>query len=90
MYQGGSDKVTAEAFTDPYCGSSTDDLRSVSGFMVMIGHAPVVSNSKYQRIVPCRSAKVAYIALSLCTQEVLWVSALIENMSREKDGGTPV
>ena len=48
----------------------------------MIGHAPVVSKSKYLRIVSCRSAELEYIALSLRTQEGLRVRALIKDMCR--------
>ena len=76
-------KVTAEAFTDAKCRISTDDRRSVSEFMVMIAHASVVFKSKYQRIVSCRSTEVEDTALSLCSEEVLWVSALIKGMCRE-------
>ncbi|GMF52757.1 unnamed protein product [Phytophthora fragariaefolia] len=42
VYQGSSGKVTVEAFTDADWGSNTDDRRSVSGVMVMIGNGPPV------------------------------------------------
>ena len=40
-----------DAFTDAVWGSNIDDLRSAPGVMVMIGNAPVVFKSKYQRTV---------------------------------------
>lgn len=46
VYQGGSGDATTKAFTDADWGSNIDDRRSVSG---MIGNAPVVFKSKYQR-----------------------------------------
>ena len=90
VYQGGSGSVTAEAYTDADWGSNTDDRRSVSGVMVMIGKAPVVFKSKYQRTVALSSAEAEYMALSLCTQEVLWVRSMLKDMGQEQKGGTLV
>ena len=58
--------------------------------MVLIGKDPVVFKSKYQRTVALSSAEVDYMALSLCTQEVLWVRAMLTDMSLEQVGGTRV
>ena len=90
MYHGGSGTAIAEALTDANWGSNTDDRRSVSGVMVLIGKAPVVFKSKYQRTVAISSAEAEYMALSLCTQEVLWVRAMLKDMGREQVGGTHV
>ena len=90
VYHGGSGTVIAEAFTDADWGSNTDDRRSVSGVMVLIGKAPVVFKSKYQRTVALSSAEAKYMALSLCTQEVLWVRAMLKDMGREQVVGTRV
>ena len=90
MYHGGSGTVIAEAFTDADWGSNTDDRRSVSGVMVLIGKAPVVSKSKYQRTVALSSAGAEYMARSFCTQEVLWVRAMPKDMGCEQVVGTRV
>ncbi|GMF37248.1 unnamed protein product [Phytophthora fragariaefolia] len=78
-----SGKVTVEAFTDADWGSNTDDRRSVSGVMVMIGNGPVVFKSKYQRTVALSSAEAEYMALSLCVQEVLWTRSMLKDMGKE-------
>ncbi|KAG3139269.1 hypothetical protein C6341_g20431 [Phytophthora cactorum] len=70
-YQRRSSEVTPQAFTDADWGSNIGDRRSVSGVMVMIGNTPVVFKSKFQRKVALSSAEVEYMALRLCTQEVL-------------------
>ena len=45
-----------EAYTDADWGSNLDDRRSVFGILIMIGGAPVVFRSKYQRTVALSSA----------------------------------
>ena len=46
--------------------------------------------SKYQRTVALSSAEAEYMALSRCTQEVLWVRAMLKDMGREQVGETRV
>ena len=55
VYHGGSGTVIAEAFTDADWGSNTDDRRSVSGVMVLIGKAPLVQVPEDRRSQFCRS-----------------------------------
>ncbi|GMF44978.1 unnamed protein product [Phytophthora fragariaefolia] len=69
IYNGNDGKVVLEAYTDADWGSNLDDRRSVSVVMIMIGNAPVVFKSKYQRTVALSSAVAEYMALSLCPQE---------------------
>ena len=56
----------------------------------MIASAPVVFKSIYQQKVALSSTKAEYMALSLCTQEVLWKRAMIKDMDHEQVGGTQV
>ena len=79
-----------EAYTDTDWGCNLDDRRSVSGIMIMIGSAPVVFKSKYQRTVALSSAEAEYMALSLCTQEVLWTCAMLKDLGHEQVGATQV
>ncbi|GMF31993.1 unnamed protein product [Phytophthora fragariaefolia] len=90
VYQGSSGKVTVEAFTDADWGSNTDDRRSVSGVMVMIGNGPVVFKSKYQRTVTLSSAEAEYMALSLYVQEVLWTRSMLKDMGKEQEDATQI
>uniref|UniRef100_A0AAV1UBQ4 Polyprotein n=1 Tax=Peronospora matthiolae TaxID=2874970 RepID=A0AAV1UBQ4_9STRA len=88
IYDGSASEVTATAYTDADWGSNIDDRRSVSGIMVIIGGAPAIYKSKYQRTVALISAEAEYMALSLCTQEVLWVRALLKDLGHEQVGAT--
>ncbi|GMF22448.1 unnamed protein product [Phytophthora lilii] len=90
VYEGGSGTVTVEAYTDADWGSNLDDRRSVSGVMVMMGNAPVVFKSKFQRTVALSSAEAEYVALSLCTQEVLWTRVMLQDMGQKQNGGTQI
>jgi len=90
IYNGNDGNVVLEAYTDADWGSNLDDRRSVSGIMIMIGGAPVVFKSKYQRTVALSSAEAEYMALSLCTQEVLWTRAMLKDLGHEQAGATQV
>nr|CCA24634.1 putative polyprotein [Albugo laibachii Nc14] len=52
----------------------------MSGTMVMINEAPVISKSKNQQIVALSIAEAEYMALSLCVQEILWLNNLLTEM----------
>lgn len=79
-----------EAYTDADWGSKIDDRRSVSGTMIMIGGAPVVYKSKFQRTVALSTAEAEYMALSMCTQEVLWTRSMLKDLGHEQVGATQV
>ena len=51
--------------------------------MVMIGGAPVIFKSKYQRTVALTSSEAEYVALSLCNQEVLWLRTMLKDLCHE-------
>ncbi|OWZ04219.1 Integrase, catalytic core protein [Phytophthora megakarya] len=76
VYNGNKGKVELTAYTDVDWGSNLDDRRSVSG----ISRASVVFKSKYQRTV----------ALSQCTQEVLFTRAMLKDLGHEQVGTTQV
>ncbi|OWZ21246.1 hypothetical protein PHMEG_0004225 [Phytophthora megakarya] len=61
---------------------------SVSGVLVMIGHTPAVFKSKFQRTDELNSVEAAYMALSLCTQEVWWSCVMLKDMRHEQREGT--
>lgn len=46
--------------------------------------------SKFQRTVALSTAEAEYMALSLCTQEVLWTRAMLKDMGKEQKEATQV
>ncbi|POM70894.1 Integrase catalytic core protein [Phytophthora palmivora] len=90
LYNGGKNGLKVEAFTDAGWGSNIDDRRSVSGIMVMLGNAPVVFKSKFQKTVALSSAEDEYMAVSLCVQEILWLRAMLKDMGIPQEGATQI
>ena len=90
IYQGGSGNVILKAYSDADWGTNIDDRRSVSGVIVMIGNAPVVFKSKFQRTVALSSAEAEYMAWSLCVQEVLWTRAILTDMGMLQKRATTI
>ena len=57
--------LTLKVYSDADWGTNVDDRRSVFGVMAMIGNAPIVLKSKFQRTVALSSAEAEYMALGL-------------------------
>ena len=89
-YDGSASEVQIPAYTDAESSSSIDGRRSVSGTMVMIGGIPVVFKSKYRRTVALSSVEANNMALSLCTQKMLWVRTMLKNLDQEHVRATVV
>lgn len=79
-----------KTYTDADWGTNADDRRSVSGIMAMIGNAPVVFKSHFQRTLALSSAEAEYMTLSLCVQEVLWTRALLTDMRMLQQSATTI
>jgi hypothetical protein len=90
-YSGSKDsKMAPVAYSDADWGSNLDDRRSVSGVMIMMNGGPVIYKSKYQQTVALSSAEAEYLALSMCTQEVIWVRAMMKDLGYEQPLATQV
>ncbi|OWZ20060.1 polyprotein [Phytophthora megakarya] len=83
VYKKQKNGLKVEAFTDADWGSNIDDRRSVSEIMLMIGNAPVVFKSKFQRTVALSSAEAEYMALSLTKHVDIKHHFTRENVERE-------
>lgn len=56
--------------------ASTQDRKSVSGYVFMINNAPVSWRSKKQTIVALSSTEAEYVALSEAAKESVWIKKL--------------
>ena len=77
-YQGAKNLMEVCAYSDADWASSTNNRKSVSGINVMINNSPVIIKSEDQRGVALSNAKSEYIALSLCSQEVIWLENVLQ------------
>ena len=60
------------AYSDADWGNNLDDRMSVSGVLILPNGGPVVFKSKYQLTVALSTSEAEFMALSMCTQYVLW------------------
>ncbi|TMW55190.1 hypothetical protein Poli38472_013952 [Pythium oligandrum] len=79
-YKGNSGSVTFVAWSDSDWASDAQTRRSTTGLMLTMNSGPVVFKTKLQRTVALSTAEAEYTAISMCTQEVLWVRALLEEL----------
>ncbi|GMG18299.1 unnamed protein product [Phytophthora fragariaefolia] len=56
----------------------------------MLGNAPVVFKSKFQRTVALSPAEAEYMVLSLYVQEVFWTRAMLTDMGKEQHEPTQI
>ncbi len=70
--KGGEIKVTT--FSDSDWGGCKQTRKSVSGFVVYLGNAPISWKSKTQPTPALSSCEAEYVALTIAVKEVLWIT----------------
>lgn len=61
-------------------GSDVATRRSTSGVIVFLAGGPVIFRSKRQHSVALSSAEAEYMALSSCSQDVIWLRQLLDEL----------
>jgi hypothetical protein len=75
---GGEIKLTG--YSDSDHAGDTDDRKSTSGYVFVIGQCCVSWRSVKQKTVSISSTEAEYIALSTCAQEALWLRLLLREL----------
>ncbi|XP_071573948.1 uncharacterized protein [Temnothorax nylanderi] len=69
-----------------YCNANwagdTDSRRSTSGYVFLLGSCAVSWCSRRQQSVSLSTTESEYIAMSLATQELLWLKRLMEDIDK--------
>jgi hypothetical protein len=76
---GGSD-TTCRGYADADWAGNPDTRNSTTGYVFMLGNAPVTWSSKLQKTVALSSCEAEYMALSAATQECVWIRSLLRDM----------
>ncbi|KAJ0392071.1 hypothetical protein ATCC90586_011078 [Pythium insidiosum] len=89
-YKGNGESVTLAAWSDSDWASDANTRRSTTGLMLTMNGGPVVFKSKLQRTVALSTAEAEYMAISMCTQEVLWARTLLEELGHAQTQPTKI
>lgn len=86
----GNDKVELTGYSDASWGNDYETARSVSGYVFMLGGAPVSWCSKLQHLTALSSTEAEYIALSFASQEATWLRALLAELGFDQAEPTTI
>jgi len=68
-------------YVDSDWGSSVDDRKSISGYVIYLGSTPIIWRSKSQKGKPATSScEAEYVSLSQCINEVLWLISFLKEL----------
>lgn len=90
LYYSNSADEDLVGYSDSDWASDVDDRRSVSGYMFKLCGAPISWRSKKQTSVALSTAEAEYVALSIATQEAVWLKQLLSELRIEQSEPTVV
>ena len=77
-------------FADADWAGDLDTRCSTSGYVFQIGNASVSWSSKRQKTVARSSTEAEYVALSMASQEAIWMRYLLSDMRLGVEGSTVI
>ena len=80
----------ATRYSDADWAGDLDDRHFTSGYIFLLAGAAVSRLSKKQSIMALSTAEAEYVALSLATQEALWLRRLLKDTGMPPKGSTVV
>ncbi|CAM9902785.1 unnamed protein product, partial [Heterosigma akashiwo] len=78
------------AFTDADLCSGRTDGKSVSGYVLLLGDAPVVWSSSLQGAVTTSTVEAEYLALRSAVKDIMWLRHLLADLGCPQHDPTPV
>ena len=77
-------------YSDSDWAGDTDDRKSTSGYVFLVGDTAITWKSKKQSCVALSTAEAEYIALSQAAQEALWLRQLATDLQDEQQQPTVI
>ena len=74
------------AFVDADYGGCRDTRRSTSGYVFIMAGSPVTWSSKRQPTVTLSTVEAEYVAMSRCTQQMVWMQSWLDEVAIERTG----
>ncbi|CAM9977196.1 unnamed protein product [Heterosigma akashiwo] len=78
------------AFTDADFCADRADGRSVSGYVILLGNAPIVWASRLQGAVTTSTVEAEYLALRAAVKDIMWLRHLLVDIGCPQQDPTPV
>ena len=72
------------AFVDADYGGCRDTRRSTSGYVFIMAGSPVTWSSKRQPTVALSTVETEYVAMSRCTQQMVWMQSWLDEVAIER------
>ena len=82
--------VTLFAYSDADWAGELDKRRSRTGYLLTLNGSPIIWTSKLQLSAALSSTEAEYVALSLCSRDVLWARSLLDQMGFRQSAPTVV
>ena len=79
-----------ECFADVDWAGNEQDRKSISGFLIKYGGELVSWGTRKQTCVSLSSTEAEFVALSVCCQELLWITRLLGDLGEENHKPTVV
>ena len=77
-------------YSDADWAGDVDTRRSTSGYVFQYGNGTISWSTKKQTTVAKSSTEAEYVALSLATQEAVWLRRLLYELGKKSDSSTVI
>ena len=84
------EQAELNGYSDADLGGDVDTRRSTSGYVFQFGNGTISWSSRKQRTVAKSSTEAEYVALSLATQEAIWLRCLMKDFGKQTDAPTTI
>ncbi|XP_065624019.1 secreted RxLR effector protein 161-like [Quercus suber] len=82
------EKSNLFGFTDSDYAGDSDDRKSTSGYVFMLGTRAVSWSSKKQPIITLSTTEAEFVAATACACQAIWLKKILEELQFKEDGPT--